>query len=957
MKKRLLFAFMALATAVSGFALEVGQYVYTPTGRFKITGTNENNNSAFTDLTGWTKISATEETTLDAIFQTKADGYAAGINSVNSLVATATEGMYYTFTPASPTGTYIVSYKMKGTNTISIRTRTKDGTTSLLNVVRVQGNTAGTYGDATDEIICNKAEQLTDEWQTFNYAIKGDGMARTYFISFTGMNTAVEIADLQIAAATEVADLRLRDALVDTLNVFVNCRDWDGLVEDYELDANIEDLKALGDDTTPEQLSSKMATARQNLFGKNGKDGLVADEMDQFLEGNDKLGWYGSKIGNASKFGNWDCVPASRCNVDKSGGYPDQGHYVKGATWANGNPTNPMGVKLLKKFDNGGTYVFSIQSSAAVRENASQSWTVDDGMKPAIGKLTITKCYDVEGVMTPGTDAADIVVSVEKELEPATFKKETDGTISVVTGALTDFIASFEVANDGETYEISMMAWCKESHQALTLGSVAYMVNASLWGKTNSAYSQAELSYEADVREQITTGRTQITTATENLEKADMLWGKTALQDSLNKYKPEIEKYEGYTQEQIIKTFDEDAYNKANSTKNAEEGLLVFEVYDKATKHLIAANRTFNAVNDTLNSMQPIIDLAEATMAMRIYSTATGKADLQTAIDNSKGVLAEMKTKDYSEENADKIIEANDALNKALETFKGTIPAENITTIIALDFANGATKNAETTLYEVTGTNTVMSIENFSENTPTTNEAASMKYELGIDKSGVKELKEVLRVGDGKATATIPAKEYSTNILRVSMDYWFVRLTDFYNGFSLNDAEDTRVAGWGFIPYSSAIGSNPEYGFDDFGMGDSMKNFFVANTTGDDGSCANDNKTHIEAILDYGTKKMYLTSTTPNGIKSTQEVDFNGNAPATFKVLGHRNSGNAVFPGRRSWFDNLKIEEIKAADPTGIETIKDAKAQNGAIYNLAGQRVNNATKGIFIQNGKKFVIK
>ena len=40
----------------------------------------------------------------------------------------------------------------------------------------------------------------------------------------------------------------------------------------------------------------------------------------------------------------------------------------------------------------------------------------------------------------------------------------------------------------------------------------------------------------------------------------------------------------------------------------------------------------------------------------------------------------------------------------------------------------------------------------------------------------------------------------------------------------------------------------------------------------------------------------------------------------------------------------------------GIENVKSAEA-DGVIYNLAGQRVEKATKGIFIQNGKKFVVK
>lgn len=39
---------------------------------------------------------------------------------------------------------------------------------------------------------------------------------------------------------------------------------------------------------------------------------------------------------------------------------------------------------------------------------------------------------------------------------------------------------------------------------------------------------------------------------------------------------------------------------------------------------------------------------------------------------------------------------------------------------------------------------------------------------------------------------------------------------------------------------------------------------------------------------------------------------------------------------------------------TGINAVSAAKA-NGAIYNLAGQRVNKAQKGIFIQNGVKIL--
>lgn len=44
-------------------------------------------------------------------------------------------------------------------------------------------------------------------------------------------------------------------------------------------------------------------------------------------------------------------------------------------------------------------------------------------------------------------------------------------------------------------------------------------------------------------------------------------------------------------------------------------------------------------------------------------------------------------------------------------------------------------------------------------------------------------------------------------------------------------------------------------------------------------------------------------------------------------------------------------------EATGIQTIEAASAANGAMYNLAGQRVDKAYKGIVIVNGKKYLNK
>ena len=55
------------------------------------------------------------------------------------------------------------------------------------------------------------------------------------------------------------------------------------------------------------------------------------------------------------------------------------------------------------------------------------------------------------------------------------------------------------------------------------------------------------------------------------------------------------------------------------------------------------------------------------------------------------------------------------------------------------------------------------------------------------------------------------------------------------------------------------------------------------------------------------------------------------------------------------YFDNISWE-VEGA-PTAIQKIQVVKAENGARYNLAGQKVDAAYKGIVIQNGKKFIQK
>ena len=237
---------MAMCVAVSGYALTKGEFVYTPQGRFQITG-DLIAKSNFADWTGWEVIGAGK--TLADKFNTNANGYAAGFNSVVCVDEPSAdnvgEGMYFKFEPTSSDGVYVVSFKLKGSSDLGlqkdnhVRSRVVgdgyDDYRRQTNLVVVAGSKSADYtyplavvndadGNPTDDVlVINTAEELTGEWQTFNYAIVGDGTPRTWFISFTTLPTNIEIADLQIAPAMQFADLRQRDAMLEKLKAYRDC--------------------------------------------------------------------------------------------------------------------------------------------------------------------------------------------------------------------------------------------------------------------------------------------------------------------------------------------------------------------------------------------------------------------------------------------------------------------------------------------------------------------------------------------------------------------------------------------------------------------------------------------------------------------------------------------------------------------------------------------------------------
>ena len=472
---------------------------------------------------------------------------------------------------------------------------------------------------------------------------------------------------------------------------------------------------------------------------------------------------------------------------------------------------------------------------------------------------------------------------------------------------------------------------------------MVYVKDASIWGKNNNKYNQKQLTYEENVRAQINAGRDNITTAIGYLDDTSYAWGKAELQAVVDEVEPKIMAYEAMSQDEIIATFDEDTYVASTSE---ETGLLQYTVYQEATKWIIAANKKFVAVNDTLASIQTAIDLAEGVLAMRLYSAATGKADLQAAIDKAKAVKTAMRASDYSEENAATIVAANAELAEAVETFKSTIPAAAIAVLADIDFEQDAVLNEETQLYSIPGAVNAMEFSHFSTTAP---EAEDAPFQQGHWDNGEQKWKGYLRVGNGTGTVDfdpIPAgsTDMGTHILKVSCDFYLQGLNNRSIGFVMQNAADSVVCGI----------------YHNYYQGTSTTNTFNADMTkawAKSGGSYNDaspadveeptanplQKTNFEVIIDYGTKTAYATVSSINGTATSTPIEFT-EIPVKFVLQSDYDN---KFATRRAWFDNLKIQCIATGDVDGIVDLNtDAKVVAPTKVIKNGRIVINGKYGV-----------
>ena len=182
----------------------------------------------------------------------------------------------------------------------------------------------------------------------------------------------------------------------------------------------------------------------------------------------------------------------------------------------------------------------------------------------------------------------------------------------------------------------------------------------------------------------------------------------------------------------------------------------------------------------------------------------------------------------------------------------------------------------------------------------------------------------------------------------------------------LRNAAGERVAGFNLNRYDGSVGFNDFNDEANTGL-DLLKYVNGVGSNGaqngypngnDENICIDINKSTFDLVVDYKANAVQGgVNSAKNGICTGAFLpirsDVTDNKVTQFVIYSNYTNNT-----RRSWLDNFKVYKyVSSAEGTGIKTV-NVKSADNAVYTLSGVRVKSAVKpGLYIQNGKKVVIK
>lgn len=635
MNKRLLISFAAIMGAMTSFAYNQGDYVYTHDAKFKVVGENILTNGNFSaNYDGWKDYA---DGALSPDYWSIETGAAQdGGNVIQSADAAAdlTGNYMYQAVPFETGKSYVITFKMKG-----VEPGTSSITQKTSNYVDVFANADGTTSKTADRFQqVATTDAISAEWTSYSYSFTdtvSGGSTGYIIVSFGQLAQGTQISDISINEVEQVYDSRIADKEIAygksllAIDDFKNGRDnFMGVLEGVEAAFNSSEM----DDVAAAEDALKSFVEAENEF-------LDANSYDVSSMINSKQLWT-TKLQKANgTYGDWYVEGSTRWFHD-----PASDPFIR--DYIQGSYNLPAGTAKIVKEMPAGKYFFSCESKgyrmagsgSALRNTPDYTYVVE-GAKVFIGNDSVSfnldqRNFERHFVMSTLAEGDTLNAGF---WHPATsVDNKLGGLVFMQTPVL-------RIVGDNSNGEMQ-----KYVEDYVTLKNIATQANAL---------------------------KVMLDSAVVVSAKAEYPWGKAELNDTTTKYQAV------YSELSVL-----------------QPGAELFDVAaDSLMQSMLivrSAIQTYYSLNAPYTDLKA--QIAQANESINLPANANGdKATFKAVIDKAQGLINNT-TAEYNEELAQQMKDAKTELADAQSAFESTTAAFNNPSEIQLvnPFFEGAKKGA-----------------------------------------------------------------------------------------------------------------------------------------------------------------------------------------------------------------------------------------------------------------------
>lgn len=633
MNKRLLISFAAIMGAMTSFAYNVGEYVYTHDAKFKVVGKNILTNGNFSaNYDGWKDYA---DGALSPDYWSIETGAAQdGGNVIQSADAAAdlTGNYMYQAVPFQTGKSYVITFKMKGVDptTSSITQKTS-------NYVDVFANADGTTSKTADRFQqVATTDAISAEWTSYSYSFTDTvtgGSTGYIVVSFGQLAQGTQISDISINEVEQVYDSRIADKEIAYAKSLLAIDDFKNGRDDFA--GILEGVEGMFKTSEMDDVASAEETLKSFVEAEN--DFLDANSYDVSSMINSKQLWT-TKLQKANgTYGDWYVEGSTRWFHD-----PASDPFIR--DYLPGGFNLPAGSAKIVKVMPAGKYFFSCESkghrmagtSKALQNTPDYTYVVE-GAKVFVGKDSVSfnldqRNFERHFVMSTLAEGDTLKAGF---WHPATsVDNQLGGTVYMQTPVL-------RIVGDNANGEMKTYV-----ENYVTLNNIATQANAL---------------------------KVMLDSAVVVSAKAEYPWGKAELNDTTTKYQAV------YSELSVL-----------------QPGAELFDVAADSLKQSMSIVRSAINAYYSLNAPYTDLkaQIAQANESLNLPANANGdKTSFQAVITKAQGLIDNAPA-EYSEEVAQQMKDAKTELADAQSAFEATTAAFNNPSEVQIvnPFFEGASK-------------------------------------------------------------------------------------------------------------------------------------------------------------------------------------------------------------------------------------------------------------------------